>query len=522
MSYYDQLAFASHPIFYLADPSTTDQSNGSVSIVANTLSATGQPIIYGHVHSFLMNSSNSLEISGNKVFADDVTTECVISAQKPVSEIAIFKSDNGSGLFLNPMGMTLRVVSINNGVSITNTCSLEITSWFEKLYVLITVSGNQIVLTINGKSSSSLVLGSLDTTATNVVIGTDFYTNYFFLLDGLGIYAGNVADKRVALNDPGSGHTTYAASKFGAQTTLFDTFSVTERAILSFAEFAFDKTDNSFVRTYFLTNPEGINLNLVIKTNDDNLSVDYDIGDGIVASFYKETTLQFSVPTVITFKVNGEVSDDFEIALTVLENFNIFARTPATLTTTGAPIFPLEYAEEIVNCPEGTNLDNVGYAGTWITSEFQNAIPKSIEIVFKPKDSTEDPIVFSSADGLVKASVQSGYSTWLNGILVTDFTNLRWGQWNHLVLTKTTPTATSFYLNTDGTSGEAKIDYLYLTSIDKELVGAEIVELNSIASGYDSINIDTDSLTISEDVFSSGEIFSIYSLSWSIVGAGGS
>jgi len=521
MAYYDQLAFSSKPAFYLGAPTTTDQSGGSLVVSANTLVANGQPIIYGHSNSFTVNETSTMTIDDDAVFHLDTTVELVINATKPTAEIAIIKADNGSGLFLAPVGLILRIVSTKDDASLVNVCSLKITDWHKKLYITFHTSFNQAVLSVNGSSVATSIIGTIATT-TDSTIGTDFYSGYSFLLDGFGIYAGNLENKANAIDDPGSGHTVYTSTKFGAQTTLFETYKTSEIVNVSFSSFYLNSGDQSFIYTHLFPNPAIETLKILIKTNDDNLPIEYDFNAGTIDTFYKNKLLTINEPGALSFRLSSEVKEDFVLTLLLITDYNITTRTPAALIASDAPIFTQAFSEEIANCPEGTNLDGVSYQGTWITSEFQAAIPKSIELVFKPKNSSENVVIFSSSDGTIAIDAQAGYDMWLNGILVTDLADVRWNQWNHLVLINTSPAATGFYLNTDGTSDPLKIDYLYLTSIDQELEATDIELLYTIVSGIDVITVDTDSITIAEETFDSGEAFALYSLTWSIVGAGGS
>lgn len=521
MAYYDQLAFSGRPRLYLASPSTSDQSVGSIIISSNSLSLTGQPIIYGHASSFQVDASHSAVLDGNNIFLTEVTTEFVLYANKPTDEVDIISADNGSGVFLSQNGIILRIVSIKNGSTIVQVGEVRVAEWHEKMYISVHIGSNQATLSVNGHTSDILIDGDLDLSTTAETIGANFTAGYYFLLDGLGIYGTSFVNKGFTLDDPGSGHTRYATGVYKGQTTKFETYEGRPSVIVPLSSFYYDPDQEAHLYSYPIPFLDSVSY-FIVRSNDDNLPIDYDLNGLDPITFYDKVVISFSNPGVISFRVFGEVSNSFVLSIELISNPSILTQTPAFLNATGSPLFPREFSEEIVNCPEGTILDGSSYEGTWTGNEFIEDPPQSIEIVFKPKDSTQDVVIFSSVDGTVSTGTQTGYTMYLNGTSVADLTGVKWGQWNHLVLTFASATATSFYLNTDGSSTSLAIDYLYLSSYWSVLSSSDSNFLYQLVSGIDSVSVDETDITVSEGSFDSGSAFATYNNSWSIVGAGGS
>lgn len=677
MSYYDQLAFANKPTFYLASPSTTDQSLGSVVVAANTMALSGQPIIYGHKSSFTVKSGSTIDLNGNIAFTDGVTTEFVLFAQKPVAETPVILSDNGSGIFITPTSIVFRLAVVSNGVSKQLAGEIRISNWSRKQYVQLIVGANQAVLVVNKVSKAITLKGTLDTAITQTSIGKTFSTGYYFLIDGVGFYKGRVASKQDSLDDPGVGHSIYSSYLYKGQTTIFNTFDRSVSQTLTLKDFRFDAATRSRIYSFRVSNGDQSSLYLNVHTNDAQAPIQYDLNGGTILTFTKSTVINISnLATVVTFSLPMGISDEFKMTIDTVLSANILSHTPAFLKATGTPVFPSKFSESIVNCPQGVNMDLASYAGTWLYPEEQTAPPKTIELVFKPKQASSlgpnllanpgfEPnvtswsttaatisqdatkvhsgsfaakvvpsgtatqsyisseniavttgtqytvsvwvwlttavtngftcsidwfnststylsttsssvsvsagawtqvsntftapagaaygnlsavligsppatnifyvddatfskvnptIVFSSTDGKVNLVTQSGYTMWLNGVSVADLSGVLWNQWNHLILTIASPAATTFFINTDGavSTPPQPLDYLFISSYPNVLATADIQTLYSVVSGLDILTVAEAPVPINEGVFGTGGPFATYSLTWSIVGVGGS
>lgn len=521
MSKYDQLAFASNPNLYLAAPVLTDQSNGPFVLSTNNLALGGQPIIYGHENSFKLTTGDTAIVDDNPIFKTGVTTELVLLAAKPTEEVPVLIADNGSSLILTPGSIILRLIyNINESLQ-TLVAEIPIYDWRSKLHVIIMLGENQATLTVNDQTSLVALDGVLDANITEIAIGSVFPTDYYFLMDGFGVYSRKLFNKQDALDDNSLSHNIYAASIFGGTSTNFSTYTKGQLTQLSLADFTFytDIQEESYIYNYQVPANDTGSSYVVLSTNDDTLELDWDLNGGTVGSFTRSITIPISVTgSVVSIRLNRKPSSAFVLRIENILSADIISESPAFLIATGQPIFPETWEDSIVNCPEGLQLEYATYTGTWLTSdaeELQNP-PQSIEIVFKPN---EDVNIFSSSDGAVSLTAQSGYSMWLNGVSVANLNNVLLDQWNHLVLVKTAAAATTFNLNTIG--DPKKISYLFLTAYAQELTTPDIEKLYRVSIGVDNISINEVAVDITEGVFENGQAFQTFGNNWAIVGAGG-
>lgn len=524
MSKYDQLAFAGRPTLYLAAPTTTDQSGTSnYSFSSNSLVTSGQPIIKGHSTSLSVSSSTNAVITGNPVFKSGVTAEFVMLAALPTQETAVILADNGSGVFITPASVLLRVTyNINESVQ---TAVLEIPwiDWHAKLHCIVTIGSNQIALTVNEKSKITTFTGVVDSSITETQIGVDFASGYSFLMDGFGIYSRKLISKTNAIDDNSRGHNIYAAAIYGGVSTDFSSYQSGGVTIAGPDDFAFkpgiQQTD--YLYQFAVPATDAANTYLSVETNDDSLVMDWAVNGGDISSFTRNVAIPIAfIGTTVTFRVGTKLPQDFNMRIEVVNNANIFSRTPAFLNVTGQPVFPKEVDDSIVNCPPGVDMEFASWRGVWLTSDSaagQNP-PKSIEIIFKLE---EAGVIFSSTDGSISTAAQTGYTMYLNGALVTDLTGVLMNQWNHLVLTKASPTATQFYLNTDGGSAPTKMSYLLMSAYQQQLDATASAVLYGVSIGVDDITVSEVQLDIAEGTFDNGQPYQLFSNSWAIVGSGG-
>lgn len=525
MSKYNQLAISTNPSFYLSAPVTTDQSSaGIVALSSNNLSAIGQPVVYGNTNSFLVTDSTGVVLDRDIVFVEGNLTEFVMLSQAPAGEVGVLSTDIDSGIFLTPDAVMLRVSSILEDMIFNQVIQVKIKEWESKKHVVVSIGSSQVSLTVNGISNSSSFQGDIISGSTmNIGAGSD----YAFLLDGLGVYPLRLIDKSSTINDFGSAHNVYASILHGGQTTKFDTFVVDEINLVELKDFHIEAADletRSLVYSFLVSQTSQPNKYLVFKSNNDSTIVEYDISGGAIVEFQHYDSVELSDSNVVvSFRIPLDVPSDFQIEVTTVLDANILSQTPADLIVDGTPVFPNVVDESIVNCPEGVWLAKASYTGTWKPFEQAGSEPpKTIELLFKPNDSTETVVIFDSSDGSVTTASQSGYILWLNGVEVADLTDIKWNQWNHLILVNDTASATEFSINTDGSSDPMNINFQFLSAYPTELVQAEIEQLYAVVAGIDIISVAESELTFAEGEFDNGLGFQVINLTWAIVGAGGS
>lgn len=521
MSTFNQLVLSERPTLFLSAPTTTDQSGTSLYALSNNaLVAGGQPIIYGNDSSFVMNSTNHVDIDGNPIFFNNNTSfECVIVASKPVTEIPIVVDvDALNGLFITAHGIELKLFFENLLSTYSTNVNLKIKDWAKKLYINVVIGATQATLTVNGKSEILTYTDSIVASDTVVVGGG--VDEYQYLIDGIAFYSNTTKNKINYVDDPGSFHSYYATLRHGGVTTLFDGYRRGYKETYNLDNFLFSPDTLTYTFIYYITGVEESLDYIIVKCNDENVEVEYDIDLDDSGSFTEYLLVNSITDSTIRFIVaQDQVDAGFEISIEAVYSSSVLADTPANLVLTGMALYS-DGQESIVNYPDGVKLDGATYTGTWIEST-----PKSVEIIFKPTISVNDTYVFFSTDGDASFGTTgaiNNYTAYLNGVLVTDLDDVKYDQWNHLVLTIDSPSATEFYLNSnDGTTTDENISYMSLTAYPAELVLAEVQTLYQIISGTDKISVEESALTIEEGTFDNGYGFNYYSYAWSIVGAGG-
>jgi hypothetical protein len=522
MSLYDQLAFASKPNLYLAAPTLIDQSNASVyTISANTLALGGQPIIRGHEKSFRMAATATATIDGNPIFKTGVTTEFVVLAARPADNVAVLLADNASGIWLTPYSVMLSLTYAKNGSIQSLTSEIPIVEWNKKLHVVVTIGTNQATITVNGISQVLSLDGTIDSAITETVLGAGFPTGYYFLLDGIGVYTRKLYSKDLAIDDQTLGHASYAAYIYAGTSTNFDTFDQIEELEVGLSDLSF--TSRFMLDSYSFNYKVPTDTSYVsVEVNDDTMLIDWDINNSEVNTFSKKLTIPivFFGGNVITFRLGNKPRADFKAIVRSIRSADIVQSTPALLLATGEPIFPAGRQDSIVNIPRGVDMTYAGWTGTWLTSDRTDlqVPPQSVELIFRPE---EDGVIFASSEGTISTTAQSGYNMWLNGVPVANLTNILMNQWNHLVLVKHAATATTFSLNTDGSSSPTAMQYLLLTAYFQELGDSAVADLYKVAIGADDITINEVPLVLAEGSFDNGQPFQLFGNTWAIVGTGG-
>lgn len=521
MSTYDQLSLSSRPVLYLSAPDITDKSGtGLFALANNNLDPTGQPIIYGNESSFYITDTTTVDIVGNPLFfVGNTALELVCVLPRPTEEVSIVIDDDvQNALMVNSNSIFLRLFFETETSTYSKQISIPVTDWDRKFYIRLSMSDTQATLQVNEKTEV-LEYDDVIVASTNLQLGGG-YSGYFYLIDGIGFYAGTVAEKQSVINDPGSGHELYAALKHQGVSTLFNNSTGYTQAF-KLSDFTFTHSPDLYNLVYFASQKSDSIDYIAVRSTDENVQVKYLINMQSAGEFTEYILLANVNNATITFYIEaGQATEDFTLEITAIENANIETDTPALLQLEGMALYS-EPANSIVNYPDGVILDNATYTGTWIGS-----IPNTIELVFKPYVDTGETVIFSSTDGEVSfgtGGVVSGYTIYLNGSLVTDLTDLKMGQWNHLVILDASPSATEFYLNSsDGLSSDKTIAYMSLTAYPEELSADQISYLYEILSGTDDINVEEPPVSVVEGEFDTTTAFNYYSYAWAIVGAGGS
>lgn len=524
MNTYDKLAMSNKPELYLSAPDTIDKSGASLfTLDNNNLSGIGQPIVYGNEFSFIMSSSTTVDVVGNPIFFNDSTTfECVIFASRPEQEVPIIIDDDSqNALLITPDGITLKLFFNNTNSTYATTATVDIKDWASKFYIIVNITKTQTTLTVN-ESSTILNYSDQIVDSSNITIGGG-YSDYEWLMDGIGFYKNKVTNKSSVINDPYSGHGLYVESRYNGRSTKFDGYTSGYKESFGLDDFIY--SDGQYGLIYYVTAIQGELQYISVKCNDERVTVLYDIDLDVTGEFKDYLLLTTVTDSTLRFIVNSEeVDSDFMLTIEGVSNGNVLYETPADLELSGLALYS-ESQESIVNCPDGVKLDDAAYKGTWIISEVMPNSPKSIELVFKPKVTTLETFIIASADGSVSyddiATSITGYTATLNGNVVTDLSNMRMNQWNHLILTHATPTATEFYLNSDdGLPAGTAVDYMLLAAYPDELTTDQTQVLYQVVSGIDILEAQ-ETATVIEGVFESGESFNSYSYTWAIVGGGG-
>jgi hypothetical protein len=520
MSNYDHAALLTRPTFYLSAPETTDKSGAALyDFTDNDLSAAGQPIIYKNTASFVMSDATNADIDGNPIFFNSTASfECVIVAKRPTEQVPILiDSDGMNALYIDPNGITVKLFFDNATSTYAKVATVRIKNWNVKMYVSLSISSTQAVISVNGQASILSYTDAIVVSSTITIGGG--YTGYSYLIDGVGFYNTTATNKISLIDDPASHHAQFSGNKHDGLTTLFDGYRSGYKQTFELKDFRY--SNDTFILSYYVNAvDEGIDY-LSVTTNDESVTVSYDVDMDDFGEFTEYLLLGSISESTIRFILEADqVDSDFQLIIEGVYNGDVLDATPASLVLDGLALYS-NPSESIVNYPDGVLLPGSSYTGTWL-----DAIPSSIEIVFKPTETTAETYVVSSTDGGVSSGDTggvTGYTTYLNGATTTDMSEVKYNQWNHLVVTLAEPEATEFYLNSDdGIANEEVISYMSLTAYPNVLTGADAEELYNIFCGTDGINISDTLSTVSEGTFGTGDAFNYYSYAWAIVGAGGS
>lgn len=527
MNTYGQLALTTNPVLYLGSPTTTDQS-GSLfySLSSNTLSPTGQPIVYGADSSFLIDSAHTVTIDGNPIFINDiVSVEFVVLLSRPTDIVNILvDSDGQNSISADQNGFTIKLYFQSSLITYSKSVSVLVSDWDKKHHVIVAYSDNRATLSVNDQIAEIRFDDPL-IESSSVIVGGG-YSGYSYLLDGLGFYTKNLENKTNFLDDPGSGYATYSGLVFDGHVTSLDGFISGYNALYTAKDFKFVANPDYYVITHIAAFGQPDPGYLIIRCNDKNAIVNCTIDNGVTQTFSDYLLVDISVSSTLHIQVPaGGFSKDTRINIISIYTADVLDKSPASLVLNGKALYPNDFENSIVNNPSGVKLINSTYTGTWIYGQTTPDIPSSIELVFKPFDDSVKTYVLNNSDGECSfgpAGQITNFTAYLNGVVVTDLTDIKLNQWNHLVLTIVSPAATSFYLNSSaGSAPTTTLSYMLLGAYQQVLTAQNVIDLFSVLCGTDKLSVVEPSIPIVEGVFDNGFGFNYYSFPWSIIGAGG-
>lgn len=520
MSNYDLIAITERPDFYFSSNDTVDQSGKLLYGITNGATNTGQPIIFGNPSSWKIDNGMSLELDGNPIFFRENThMEFVIQKIQPTDTICIFgDSDNFNGIFVNPAGVEIRF--LDSTLTQTST-ALVFSKWPEKMHIIVSFDTVYCTLRVNDQVAQipfrEADPDSIVSTSFKTTVGNSYY------IDGIGIYSDSFQSKMRHVDAPSIDYKDFINKTYSATATLFDGYRGLPKLQVSSVQFRPDPFDVNYyiyTATFPLSGDEDFS-SISIESNYSSMEMQYQTNDASWVSFTGQTSFTPSTDLfLLQIRVSiQDISKLFYINVFPMFDDRITTNTPAELTPNGGPLYPDRHQIEIVNFPDGVELYEISYEGKWI-----EYIPNSVEIIFMPKTSGKT-IIFESADGSASCGTSgsiSGYTAYLNGALVTDLDDVRVNQWNHLILVDTSPTADTFYLNSDDLRADENIiEYAFLASYPASLTAGIAAELYSIISSYHKLSISEDPSNIDEGELDGTSPFKVYTYAWAIVGGGG-
>lgn len=521
MSNYDRIAISQRPDFYFSSNSSVDQSDAGLYGLTNGADNVGQPIIVGNPSSWRIADGESLELDANPVFfRSNTELEFVVQMLQPLDTVCIFGDDDGyNGIYLSPAGVQVRFV---DSELIQRSTSLTFSKWPEKMHIVLSFDSVYCILRANDQSSQIQYTQTDPDSITSVSFKTSPDNTYY--IDGLGVYSRNFESKSEYINAIPFDYSDFINRTYAATATVFDGHRGMEKIIINRDQFISNLLEPE---TYIYTIPFIIGTDeplssISIESNYLNMEMEYSTNDVAWTDFTGNVSFEPSLDFfVMQIRVKStDMTLPFIINVFPMYDDRITTNTPAELVPNGGPLYPDSYDFLMVNFPDGTELREISYEGTWV-----EYVPNSIEILFMPKSGTKT-VVFENDDGSASCGTGgsiTGFTAYLNGSVVTDLDDVVVNQWNHLVLTDAAPTADTFYLNsTTARADENIIEYALLSSYPSVLDAGTISQLYSIIASYHKASVTEDPADIAEGELDGTSPFKIYTYAWAIVGGGGS
>jgi len=520
MSNYDRMAISQKPDFYFSSNSSGDQSGKTLYGITNGATNVGQPIIVGNPSSWRIAPGESLVLDANPIFFQtNNDLEFVIQMVQPTETICIFGDSNAyNGIFVTNGGVEIRVVDSD---AVQRSASIPMIEWPVKMHMVLSFDPTYCTLIVNGQSTQVSYRETDPSTITSVSFKTT--ANNVYYLDGLGVYSDVFEDKSRYIDVGVFDYLDFISRTYDGMGTIFDGYRGQPRIEISNTDFTPDPIlEEWYLFTIFFPLSSDEDFDSISIESSLTIPMQYKTNDGSWVSFSRQVSFS---PTTDFFILQirartQDVTVPFKIKVFPMFDDRILNATPAILTPNGGPLYPDLHTVSIVNFPEGVELYGISYEGEWVED-----VPKTIEILFMPKE-TSEIIVLYSADGEATCGIGgslSGYTAYLNGQAVANLNAARLNQWNHLVLTMTSPAANTFYLNSDtARTGEKIIEYALLAAYPTVLAENTISQMYSILSSYHKLSITEDTADISEGELDGSSPFKLYTQAWAIIGGGGS
>lgn len=520
MSSYDRIAISQKPDFYLSSNSASDQSGKTLYVVTNGTDNVGQPIILGNPSSWKITDNQFIEFNINPIFFRTNTTfEFVMQILQPLEPVCIFgDADNLNGIFVTNAGLEVRFVDADQ---IQKSTFLIFEKWPNKMHVMITFDPLYCTLQVNDQTSQIDYRAIDPISITDISFKTTISNIYY--IDGIGIYSDTFESKSKYIDSGEFDYLGFIDRTYQGNGTLLDSYRGQEKRTISNTDFLPDPLEPEYylyTMMFPLSSDEDFD-SISIESNYTDMLLYYSTNDVLWTSFTGKITFSPSTDFyVLQIRIRiQDITRSFNINIFPMFDDKISTRTPAELTPNGGPFYPDKHDLSIVNFPEGVELYNISYEGIWVDNS-----PKTIEILFMPKATTKT-IVFHSNDGSVSCGTFgsiTGFIAYLNGQLVTDLDDVRINQWNHLVLTKSSVSATEFYLNSnDLRLGTNIIEYALIASYEEELSENIVEQLYAILSSYHQLSVTENSTNITESEADGTSPFKVYTYAWAIIGGGG-
>jgi hypothetical protein len=521
MSNYDRIAISHKPDFYFSSNSSSDQSGNTLYTLTNTSTNVGQPIIVGNPSSWRISSTESIAFSSNPIFfREDSNMEFVMQIMQPTEPVCVFgDSDNLNGIFITNTGVEIRFIDVDQ---IQKSAFILMEKWPGKMHVVITFDSLYCTLKVNEQISQ---VSYRETDPLSVIdVSFKTTTDNSYTIDGIGIYSDTFVSKSNYINASEIDYLGFIEKTYQGNGSLFDSYRGLPRQKIYATDFTVDPLENEYYlyTTVFPLSSEEDLDSISIESNYTDMPMYYSTNDVSWTAFTGKVSFSPSADFyVLQIRVRAQdVTRSFIINIFPMFDNKISTRTPAELTPNGGPFYPDTHSSSIVNFPEGVELYDISYEGVWIDDDS----PKTIEILFMPRNN-DKTIVFYSADGSASCGTSgsiTGFTAYLNGDLVTDLDEARINQWNHLVLTKASTSATEFYLNSNASRTETNIiEYSFIAAYPTELSADTASQLYAILSSYHSISLIENPSDITESEADGTSPFKVYTYAWAIIGGGG-